>query len=491
MSWRAFLTDRIPVPGLKPLSLSWDAIGGPQQALLSLENDLIGFESMRSWLGSGVEIYDPSDRLAWWGYVDRVGQPLGVSGLESSLEDLANRVAVRYRSMEPGKDFGAIAQTEWKDDLTSQAIYGVKELLLMRDLMSQEQALQFRDMSLHRMALPVSKILPSTKIKQSQLLCRSWFERLRWRQWPAHTDVLGHSPNQQGFQPLGATLAQKNLAQSFVFQDAVKLASVSVRIRKIGNPLDQIRLQLHTDALGQPSGTVRAEAVLAASAVSADSYAWVNLWFTSPCAVAAGERLWLVVARDGAVSSTAYFSLAVDENLGFADGKLLLLDASLNQWRVRTPDADLLFKLNSLSNSVDLLDQIIQKSGCFSSFAYEAGEGMNLPYVSETGKDCLSAFLDVLGVGTTELTNLLVEVSPKLRLRVFPQPQAGSARFWLGRDGRIKNEFGKDLEPAWQAVGTWLKSETGTPCFLENLHLDISEGSFQLSNGYGGLTFDK
>ena len=236
---------------------------------------------------------------------------------------------------------------------------------------------------------------------------------------------------------------------------------------------------------------MRAEAVLAASAISIESYTWVSLWFSTPCAVTAGERLWLVVARDGAVSSTNYFSLGVDENLGFVDGKLLLLDASLNQWRARTPDADLLFKLTSLSNSVGLLDQIIQKSGCFSSFAYEAGEGMNLPYVSETGTDCLSAFLALLGMGTTELTNLLVEVSPKLRLRVFPQPQAGSARFWLGRDGRIKNEFGKDLEPAWQAVGTWLKSETGTPCFLENLHLDISEGSFQLSNGYGGLTFDK
>ena len=393
--------------------------------------------------------------------------------------------------MEPGKDFGAIAQTEWKDDLTSQAIYGVKELLLKRDLMSQEQALQLRDMSLRRMALPAKKLLPSTKLKQSQLLCRGWFERLRWRQWPARSDVLGHSPNQQGTQSLGATLAQKSLAQSFAFPDALKVVSVSVRIRKIGNPLDQIRFQLQTDALGQPSGIIRAEATLASSAIPTDSYTWLSVWFALPCAVAANERLWLVVARDGAVSSTAYFSLGLDESLGFADGKLLLLDASLNQWRVRTPDADLLFKLNSLSNSVDLMDQIIQKSGSFSGFTYEAGEGMNLPYVSETGKDCLSAFLDVLGVGTTELTNLLVEVSPKLRLRVFPQPQAGSARFWLGRDGRIKNEFGKDLEPAWQAVGTWLKSETGTPCFLENLHLDISEGSFQLSNGYGGLTFDK
>ena len=480
MSWRAFLTDRMPVPGLKPLSLSWDAIGGPKQALLSLENDLIGFESMRSWLGSGVEIYDPSDRLAWWGYVDRVGQPLGVSGLESSLEDLANRVAVRYRSMEPGKDFGAITQTEWKDDLTSQAIFGIKELLLKRDLMSQEQALQLRDASLSRMSMPVRKLMPPTKMKQNQLLCRGWFERLRWRQWPAHTDLLGHSPSQQGSQPLGATLAQKSLAQSFAFQDAVKVASISVRIRKIGNPLDQIRLQLQTDALGQPSGTVRAEAVLAASAIPANSYSWVNLWFASPCTVASGERIWLVVARDGAVSSTNYFSLGVDENLGFVDGKLLLLDASLNQWRARTPDADLLFKLTSLSNSVGLLDQIIQKSGCFSSFAYEAGEGMNLPYVSETGTDCLSAFLNLLGMGTTELTNLLVEVSSKLRLRVFPQPQPGSARFWLGRDGRIKNEFGKDLEPAWQAVGNWLTSETGTHFFLKNLHIDISDDILQL-----------
>lgn len=491
MSWRAFLTGRTQVPGLKPLSLSWDAIGGPRQALLSLENDLIGFESMRSWLGSGVEIYDPIDRLAWWGYVDCVSQQEGVTGLESSLEDMANRVAVRYRGMEPGQEFGAITQTEWKDDLTSQAIYGVKELLLMRDLMSREQALQLRDMSLHRMALPVSKILPSTKIKQSQLLCRSWFERLRWRQWPAHTDILGHSPNQQGFQLLGATLAQKSLAQSFTFQDAVKVASVSVRIRKIGNPLDQIHLQLQTDALGQPSGTVRAEAVLAASAISIESYTWVSLWFSTPCAVTAGERLWLVVARDGAVSSTAYFSLGVDENLGFADGKLLLLDASLNQWRARTPDADMLFKLTSLSNSVDLMDQIIQKAGYFSGFTYEAGEGLNIPYVSGTGTDCHSAFLDLLGMSTPGLINLLVDVNSKLRLRVFPQPQPGTARYWLGRDGRIKNEVGKNLEPAWQAVGNWLTSETGTPCFLENLHLDISEGSFQLSNGYGGLTFDK
>lgn len=480
MSWRAFLTDRTQVPGLKPLRLSWDAIGGPKQAILGLESDTTGFESMQSWLGSGVEIYDPSDRLAWWGYLDRVSQPLGVAGLESCLEDLANRVAVRYRSMEPGRDFGAIAQTEWMDDPTSQAIYGIKELLLKRGMMSQEQALQLRDMILSQLANPVRKLQPSMQVKHSQVVCRGWFERLRWRQWPAHSDVLGHSPSQQGFQSMGATLAQKGLAQSCMLSDAAKVAAVSVRIRKIGNPLDQVRFQLQTDALGQPSGIIRAEATLVASAISAESYAWVSVWFAAPCAVAAGERLWLVAARDGAASSTSYFSLGLDENLGFPDGSLMLLDASLGTWKTRTPDADLLFKLTALGDSVDVMAQIIQKSGCFTGFSYEAGAGLSLPYVSENGMDCQAAFLDLLEIGTPGLGKLLVGVNAKRGLKVFPQPPHGSPFFRLGKDGRIKNSVGKDLEAAWQAAGNWISSDAGTPCFLENLLLEISDGTYQL-----------
>ena len=480
VSWHAFLTDRTQVPGLKPLSLSWDAIGGPNQAVLGLENDETSFESMKSWLGSGVEIYDPSDRLAWWGYVHQVSRPEGATRLESSLEELANRVAVRYRSMEPGQDFGAIAQTDWKDDSTSQAFYGVKELLLKRDVLSEEQALLLRDASLNRMAQPVTKLTPSVKSVNSRILCRGWFERMRWRQWPAHTDILGHSPVQQGYKSLGASLKQMSLAQSFVFSDPVSLASVAARIRKIGTPLDQVRLQIQTDALGEPSGTVRAEAVLAASAISTDSYAWVSAWFAAPCIVAKDERLWLVVKRDGAASSTSYFSLGMDENLGFTGGSLLVLDASLGTWKTATPDADMLFKLTALSDSLDLMAQIVQASGCFEGFSYEAGVGLSLPYVSEAGIDCQEAFLRLLSLGSPDLENLLVEVNSKRHLRVFPQPASANPLFWLGKDGRVKNQVGKNLAAPWQAAGNWLSSEMGTACFLENLCLDISNGRYQL-----------
>jgi len=478
VSWRAFLTDRSQVPGLTPLSLSWDAIGGPQEAILSLEDAGLGFKSMQSLLGAGLEIYDPSDRLAWWGYVDRVSQPAGVTALESSLQELANRVAVSYRSMEPGNDFGALAQTDWEDDATSQAIYGVKEVLLRRGVLSEEQALLLRNASLNRMAQPISKLLPSVKTSKSQVLCRGWFERMRWRQWPAHTDILGHAPTQQGFQAMGASIAQMSLAQSFRSTNSIEVASVGVRIRKIGNPMDQVRFQIQTDALGQPSGTVRAEVVLAASAIPTESYGWVSVWFPLSCAVAAGERLWLVLQRDGAASSTAYFSLGLDENLVYSEGNLLLLDASLGQWKTRVPDADLLFKLNALSDSVDLMEQIVEASGCFGNFSYEAGAGLTLPYVSENGRDCQQAFLQLLQLGTPALGSLLAEVNSKRRLRVFSKPAPGSPVLWLGQDGRIKNQVGNDHTAAWQVVGNWLSSETGTTCFLENLRMDLSDGSY-------------
>jgi hypothetical protein len=412
--------------------------------------------------------------------VHQVSQPEGKTRLEASLEELANRVAVRYRSMEPGKDFGAIAQTDWKDDNISQAIYGVKELLLKRDVLSEEQALLLRDASLNRLAQPVTKLTPSVKSMNSRILCRGWFERMRWRQWPAHADILGHSPIQQGYKSLGASLKQMSLAQSFVFSDPVSLASVAVRIRKIGTPLDQVRLQIQTDALGEPSGTVRAEVVLAASAIPTDSYSWVSVWFTGHCAVAKDERLWLVVKRDGVASSTSYFSLGMDENLGFTGGSLLVLDASLGIWKTASPDADLLFKLTALSDSLDLMAQMVQTSGCFAGFSYEAGLGLSLPYVSEAGIDCQQAFLQLLRLGSPDLENLLVEVNSKRHLRVFAQPASATPLFWLGKDGRIKSQVWKNLAAPWQAVGDWFSSETGTACFLENLKLDISDGIYQL-----------
>jgi len=88
--------------------------------------------------------------------------------------------------------------------------------------------------------------------------------------------------------------------------------------------------------------------------------------------------------------------------------------------------------------------------------------------------------LRLLRLGTPSLENLLAWVTPKRRLRVFTMPEANSAEFWLGKDGRIKAGDGRNLETPWQVVGTWLRSETGADCFVENLRLHIPDQSYRL-----------
>ncbi len=485
MSWRVFLTDRQASPSrLEVRSLGRNALGGPDWAKLYVLDDKIELTELQSWLGSGVEVYDPADRLAWWGYVDEVSQPVGKTILKTALSQMANRVAVRYNRMEPGSDFGAPSMTAWKDDLISQAIYGVKELILKRGMLSDSQALHLRDSSLRRLAMLAAGLVPGED-ERARVICRGWMERLSWRQCPARSDVVGHSPAQLGSQTVGASLKQKSVAQSFTLSQAAILASISVKARKIGEPSDQLRLQIQTDSLGVPSGVVKAEAVLPASALSGESFAWVEAWFNEPRAFSADEKLWLVVARDGAVSSLAHFSLGLDENLGYPAGKLLVLDSSLSQWKMRVPDADLLFRMTALSDSAEMLAEIASTSGGFAAFSYEAEESLILPYVRDIGRNGLQAFSELLQLGVPSLGSLLAQVTPQRVLRVYPKPKAAASPFWLGVDGTLRDETGKTLEAVWQAVGSWLRSEAGPSCFLDNLNLNSRTNQYQLQTSAG------
>lgn len=485
MSWRVFLADRQgQLDQLLPVSLSWNALGGPDKAVLRLSGSSLGLTGLKSWLGAGVEIFDASDRLAWWGYVDQVGLPAGKNCLEASLGGMANRLAVRYDSIESGTGFASTVQTPWLDDLPSQAVYGIKEILLRRGTLSSEQALLLRDSSLRRLAQPADR-LSADGAGRGQIVCRGWLERLRWRQWPEHSDLNGHCAVQVGSQTVGASLKQKILAQSFTVKGSVKFVSVGIRARKIGAPTDHLRLQIQADSSGLPSGTVLAEAVLLPDAISGESYTWLSAWFAEPCVFAEGEKLWLVISRDGAVSSTAHFSLGVDENLGFAEGKLMIYDSSASQWKARSSDADLLFRLMTLSNSAFLLGEAAQISEWITGFSYEAGAGFDLPYVSASGEDCLQAFTELLSLGSPDLASLTAEVTPQRRLRVLPRPSFGMPRYHLGADGKLREKSGALLEPCWQAVGCWVGSDSGVQCFLENLNLNIISGTIRLCTSDG------
>ena len=83
--------------GWQAQTCSWAAVGGPDEAILALEDPTpAALTSAGSLIGAGLELWDTARSLpAWWGRV--TGLELQCGGLVQSLdlEGAANRVAVR------------------------------------------------------------------------------------------------------------------------------------------------------------------------------------------------------------------------------------------------------------------------------------------------------------------------------------------------------------------------------------------------------------
>jgi hypothetical protein len=186
------LTDRAGTPWLPPdgLRFAVDSLSkssalpykrasitasGPRDAVFEL------LEALRY----GVKIYANDDPAVWLGYVSAVlvNDRGNLVGLD--LDDMANRVAVRYSYVAPGTDtVGTRENTAWADDLASQGEFGVKELWLSRAGMTAAAAAQLRDTYLATHALPSPPPASYNGMGGSEvtatLQCKGWLYTLDW-----------------------------------------------------------------------------------------------------------------------------------------------------------------------------------------------------------------------------------------------------------------------------------------------------------------------
>ena len=130
---RDFSEEFSSSPMLQVERLTWSALGGPAEAVLT--GSLPGKDwAVRSaeWaqesLGRPVLVANQTGEASWWGYVHRVELQQDALGLVYDLGEMANRVCVEYWQPEPQLEWtGAHTFTAWADNSQSQAIYGVKE----------------------------------------------------------------------------------------------------------------------------------------------------------------------------------------------------------------------------------------------------------------------------------------------------------------------------------------------------------------------------
>ena len=470
--------------GLSPRSMSWSALGGCDEAELEPKGSS-SLEDWKGFLGNPIEIYDALGRLHWWGWLEALSQNLPGMQTTYDLAKMANRVAVAYAPLEAGNALDSGMQTSWADDLESQALYGVKERLLRGGALTLEQAEHWRDIELHRWRMPALKATPSAKKAEEaiRLRCKGWIHRLDWRVWQRESGVVGNVAMQHGVQAVGSDSQTAQIAQSFKIRRDVLLSSIDLRLRKQGTPSDQLRVDIRADNNGSPASGNLASCSMDTSAMSNEAYAWVRGVFPAQVSLRAGNSYWFVLSRTGAVDAENHYLMAVDENLHFEDGRMLIFRPFAQDWVPRQPEADALFKLTLLSRVEDELNAMLALAGdILNGFALETTIGLRLPLSATMGMPLLKALKSILALGSVNRDILLMDLGADRFLRIYGAPQSSELAFWMDDQGELIDRMGQKLKSLNDAIGKRVGGFQGQSFLLKNARLDVESGRFVLKS---------
>jgi len=472
----------VPWPGglASVKQLSWALHGGPENALIEL-NPAILLDEMAAYLGWKVIVRNRYQTPVWWGFIEEMEANQGGGNKRLSLQNLANRVAVNYLSQSPGAEFGLKSQSPWVEDLASQACFGVKESLLSLGSMGEEEALLHARKALSERAFPKPQIYPITGKDGACVLlrCSGWIKTLAWRHFSPGSSLFGNMPAQSGTASVGMEAACLRVAQSLKPAVSMQVSFVALRLRKVGNPNDNLQIQIQTDNAGAPSGTVLASAVVTAAALSAESYDWVRLALTTELALDPALTYWLVISRSGALSASQGFALGLDQGLNFKEGHSLKFNQPAALWERLNPEADLLFKVGGLRLTKDLMAEVFEACGQkLSGLSVEVTSSPQITCLDNQLEDGLAAMQRLLDLGDGLMNPLLATVDPEGRLRIAPL-SPDLPVYHRGKGGNLQTNRGFPIEEGLSPVGS-IFSQGFAQSLINRASLDTQTGEYQL-----------
>jgi hypothetical protein len=472
----------LPWPGGKARvsELTWVLHGGPESALVQL-GAALSLEEMAAYLGWKLLICNRDQTPVWWGFIEEMEASQEGSWKRLSLKTMANRVGVSYQSQTPSADFGLMAQSPWVEDLASQASFGVKEDLLRLGSMGEEEALLHARKVLSMRAFPKTQISPTAKMHDSGVLlrCSGWFKTLAWRHYRPGSSLFGNMGGQAGTSTLGMEPACLRLAQSFKPAVAMQISFVALRLRKIGNPSDNLLVQIQTDAAGAPSGTILTSTTVTPAALSAESYTWVRLALGTELTLDPTQTYWLVILRSGGLSASQGFALALDQGLNFRGGNLLRFNQPAALWQMLSPEADLLFKVGGLRATKVLMQEVFEACGQkLTGLSVEVTSSPQITCLDDHLEDGAAAMQRLLGLGDGLMNSLFATVGPEGRLRIVPL-SADLPVYHRGRAGNLLNNRGFPIEEALSPVGS-VFTQGFAQSLISHASFDALSGQYQL-----------
>ncbi len=450
---------------------SWGSQWGPLLMDATAQSSKKRLFGLIPYLGAPVELQSWRGRRLWWGKFHELRIQGGGMEVSISLDTLTNRTQAVFTFTGGGQSGqNTSGKTAWADDLDSQALYGIKELMLTATDKTQAEAEAYRDRILSEMLKPQAferhNGSGQTPLR-AQLLFRGYGDTLDWQYYASGAGIVS-STSATKQQKMGQTLAAEKLAQSFQTSSAVTARLLIWRwhMSRVGSVGDNSLTDIYANVAGAPGGASLGQVAVAGIGMKTQNE-WVDFDFTSAALdLSPSTTYWSVLSRSGGVPPVApdqYYKISVDENLGYAGGSFLVYESGA--WAVRSPDADACFQLVEGWDPVNQLADVVDECGQFfaGTDLILTSSGLQTNPYQNADKTGLQVARSILENGATSGgKRILAHVTPEriLRVEAEPDPPATSltAPLRITADGRIRTRFGQWVREPMDAVRLWARS---------------------------------
>lgn len=278
------------------------------------------------------------------------------------------------------------------------------------------------------------------------------------------------------------------VAQSFTLpvNAPFTVAEIYVRVKRVGNPTDAIKVILRADSGGSPSGTDIELASIAGSNLG-DTMTWVKFTLSNSTVLTYGATYWLLVARTSGYSATNYYVVELNEDASYAAGQVKLWNGS--GWVSRAVAADMPFQIWSWRQTTDQIADILSNANqLFSDYEVRNASSIYKRQFRDQDQTAQDEIENLLNVGTAN-GRLLAKVTPERVAQVYVEPTADrDSDLMLNPLGRLTDNAGQELEPGKLPVGQWIQLtgvpsnadeiEKISPLFLERAEWDCEQEQF-------------
>jgi hypothetical protein len=446
-------------PPLKPADftvseLTWSAYGGCDQGSFytyTTADRLVEFSSL---LRCPVVISDPYSDPVWWGYIDKITVLFERSQFTISLEDLYNKVKVKYSFISPDNRLSDQYETAFAENHISKLEYGTREFVIQRQGIDDDFALGLRDTFLELSAFPKSVLapMPHFEFPQVRFHCKGWFHSLDWISYQCLDGFYANHGPGPGSLAFGDGTTT-DVAQAFLTVNSTSVKYAYVMLRKFGGPASNITAHIKADAAGVPGANLATSGAVAGAGLSLYNYTWTKFTFAVPYTLAAATRYWLHI-NPNIASAANYYLIRTDENSNYVAGQMGMRFVGAG-WTyipsITIPGSmpDLMFRVVCIKDTGTQLAEIAAAGNQFFTQIRPMTSGvLTSPYRFE-GNTCLGEINRLLHLGTSNQRKILATVNAQRVLSFYEQPAPDSSLVFMDRQGRFFTNTLKAL-PAYR-----------------------------------------